>query len=178
MKAITIKIKQFKELFELREIPFLWRGQSNAEWTLQTSIERQIDKTSCTPLIESTILREFKRKQHLYENSKDIVNNDFECIAKIQHHGGPTRLLDFTNSLFIASYFCFEDFDNKNDGAIWGINSLKYIRIDPDLEVEKMMQELIYGKTSDLFSTYIGGRNKKKKVIFIEPYILNHRLHV
>ncbi|UFH34539.1 FRG domain-containing protein [Flavobacterium acetivorans] len=177
-KTLTIRIKNFKDLLELSSLPFYWRGHSNAEWPLQTNLERQIDKTSCVPSSELRILREFKRKQHLYESSKDIVTNDFERIAKIQHHGGPTRLLDFTKSLLVASYFCTEDFDDKNDGAIWGINISNVNGAHSNPEVEKMLIELIFGQSSDLFSNYLNGKLKEQTVVFIEPFLLNHRLQV
>lgn len=177
-KPLTIVLSKFEDLLGLRDFPFYWRGHSNSEWPLQSNLERQIDKTTCTPSSEVAILREFKRKQHLYESSKDIVTNDFERIAKIQHHGGPTRLLDFTKSLLVASYFCTEDFDDKNDGAIWGIYANHVNGIHPNPKVEEMQNQIIFGHSSELFTAFFHGQLKEKTVVFIEPYLLNHRIKV
>jgi hypothetical protein len=177
-KVLTIKISKFEDIIELSSMPFHWRGQSNSSWELQTNLERQVDKTFCSPEIEKQILREFKRKQHLFESSRDVLTNDFERIAKIQHHGGPTRLLDFTSSILKALYFATEDFDDSVDFAIWGVNCNDVNGPHRNPNIEKMLIELIFGQTSDLFTKYINGTLKEKSVVFIEPYLLNHRLQV
>jgi len=38
----------------------------------------------------------------------------------MQHHGAPTRLLDFTYSFYIAAYFALEE--SEKDCAIWALN--------------------------------------------------------
>src|SRR5262249_13195135 len=40
----------------------------------------------------------------------------------MQHHGAPTRLLDWTASAFVAAYFACET-DRRDDGAVWVLDS-------------------------------------------------------
>jgi hypothetical protein len=47
-------------------------------------------------------------------------NSTLEWFALMQHHGAPTRLLDFTYSIYVAAYFAIETSDD--DCAIWSIN--------------------------------------------------------
>ena len=44
----------------------------------------------------------------------------------MQHHGAPTRLLDFTYSIYVAAYFATEDKEEEGDGrrAIWALDGV------------------------------------------------------
>lgn len=118
----------------------LFRGQSNSEWEIETSLERhgkekigcneyylQIDayKTLINPLIE----RRFKRKttragypfdfEQYEEGSWELP--EIEYLAYLRHHGFPTPLIDWSRSLYVALFFAWEDFNNKvkKDGKVF-----------------------------------------------------------
>lgn len=45
--------------------------------------------------------------------------DDFQWLALMQHHGAPTRLLDFTWSPFVAAFFALER--ATKDAVIWAV---------------------------------------------------------
>ena len=74
------------------------------------------------------LLRDFKRAFHHYSSNTPRDDDDLEWLALMQHHGAPTRLLDFTYSPFVAAYFAMEDADateSKEEDrfiAVWAVN--------------------------------------------------------
>jgi hypothetical protein len=102
---------------------FLFRGQSDYRWPLQTKLERDIsERIKEIPGLhryETLVLDQFKRRAHLYLTAADLPppESPAEWLAFIQHYGGPTRLLDFTRSIFIATYFAIGH-NNKADAAV------------------------------------------------------------
>ena len=67
---------------------------------------------------EARIRRIFERKLHLFLS--DTPRDELEWLALMQHHGAPTRLLDFTWSPYVAAFFALER--ATDNAAIWAIN--------------------------------------------------------
>jgi|GEM_PF-582746 len=67
--------------------------------------------------LEVNMFEHFKRRSSLYSNPK----NDFEWLALAQHHGLPTRLLDWSLNPLVACFFAVKD-NKAVDGKIYSIN--------------------------------------------------------
>jgi hypothetical protein len=83
---------------------WIYRGQSK-DWKLSTAIECMlrgwaIDLTNATT-IEFQTIREFRRRLRDPQYSR-VQNDTLFCLALMQHHGAPTRLLDCSYSPFAA----------------------------------------------------------------------------
>src|SRR3989338_2110282 len=89
---------------------WVFRGQPS-DWKLTTSLERACANSeialASAPGIEIQIIRDFRRR---YDGiDRELVRTDtLYCLALIQHHVGPTRLLDWTYSPYVALYFALE----------------------------------------------------------------------
>jgi hypothetical protein len=49
---------------------------------------------------------------------------NLEWLALIQHHGGPTRLIDFTRAPMVAAFFALEEDAPFERSAVWAIDEL------------------------------------------------------
>lgn len=106
------------------EPKYLFRGQSNATWTLEPSLLRSTGGgVSGSGMLseEERLLREFDRERHLHWNGA-LPASRRESWALMQHHGVPTRLLDWTASLWVALYFAVVDNPEAN-GALFVVNA-------------------------------------------------------
>ena len=104
---------------------WIFRGQSNASYGLSSSLERAANRSGLELKrlrhYENIVLLEFQRRAHHYLNDLPPRDATLEWLALLQHHGAPTRLLDFTESFYIAPFFASEFADT--DAAIWAINT-------------------------------------------------------
>jgi FRG domain len=101
--------------------PFhIFRGQSDAAWTLKTSIER-CHFFGKNYRVEKDFLKDFQRGACTYLASLPAPDDTLSWLSLMQHHGAPTRLLDFTHSPYVATYFALEN--AVTDAAVWAIHS-------------------------------------------------------
>ena len=99
-----------------------FRGQSRASWRLQPTIERLANDLGMTPHIEKHVERQFRRRAHHYLQDLPDDDDALEWIALMQHHGAPTRLLDWTKSAYVASFFAAEPATKAEPFAVWAVD--------------------------------------------------------
>ncbi len=189
---LEVKIDNWNDIFSIDHhflAPFYFRGQNNINWTLQTSIERIQEKHypyyKQYDTNEKWMIHEFRRKFHLY--SQTITPNfedNFEWLAIMQHYGAPTRLLDFTESIFISAYFAVEE---HNDYAtIWAVNWHKlrdnlHSKFKLSYKKGAVLKDIVDNEHRILANKFIAKeynsiKNPASSIIPLEPKFCNDRL--
>jgi hypothetical protein len=168
----------FKRVVEsLRSWSF--RGQSDANWPMFSSLSRyfigfKVNQNAWLTL-EERVLRIFKRKSHLFLDHLPVEDDAFEWLALMQHHGTPTRLLDFTWSPYVAAFFALER--ATSDAAVWAV-------FPPGLSNKPVRTiRASQREDPDELGPWIPGNYEKhflpndKRIVFIgEPRRMNQRL--
>jgi hypothetical protein len=94
----------------------------NFDWPLATSLER-LEVQNLAPRAERSLLTSFKRRAHHYLSDLPGPDDSLEWLALMQHHGAPTRLLDWTRSPYVALFFALEAARDPNGYcALWAID--------------------------------------------------------
>nr|MBA2689970.1 FRG domain-containing protein [Burkholderiales bacterium] len=96
---------------------FVYRGVADSSWGLETSLRRL---GGHYVNVERPLLRSFKK----YAEPGSIPDDTLWIrLSVAQHHGLPTRLLDWTVSPRVAVHFATAEEEHYDkDGAIWCID--------------------------------------------------------
>jgi hypothetical protein len=124
-------VSTFKEL-DNRGKKILFRGQTDYQDSLVPGIYRNILEKLDPPFkdvddplwlgeMERDAYRDFGDKSKGLIPGKDRHYDQWDLLFIAQHYGLPTRLIDWTDDFFVATYFAVANEDGK-DGHIWGIN--------------------------------------------------------
>jgi hypothetical protein len=121
-----------------------FRGERDERCPLSCSLSRYLQNfgvvRAAWPAQEERILRIFKRKGHHFLPKPPDWDDDFQWLALMQHHGAPTRLIDFTWSPYVAAFFALER--TLADGVVWAMNPARIdstrapepVRMDPRIK--------------------------------------------
>lgn len=193
-----VEIKSVEDLLQFtRKLQdpsrFIYRGQSDSGWDLETRIERNIEdgfkKIVGIPKLEANILQTFQRRAHHYLDPSNIPKSSdiVEWFALLQHYGGATRLLDFTRSIFVAAYFAAGTHNPNDESAIWAVNwdfmsqNLRdgFYRDNADI-MRRALSNLpdpdLHFSVLDIAEAALAGAISAPGVASVNPFRQNHRM--
>lgn len=160
--------------------PFAFRGQPR-DYPLHSGLMRLGHPLETLQTFERYLFENFKKYAHQEFNGE---RSAWRWLSFAQHHGLPTRLLDWTYSPFVAMHFATSDLTKmKEDGVIWCVDmgalrhwlppKLRRVLMEARTNVftVEMLEE--HFKDIQAFDTKEGARDF---VLFFEPPSLDLRI--
>ena len=162
----------WNEELALHRSNYAFRGRSRVDDDLSTSLARLGGDPSA---LERPLLRHFRKYA-----ARDAVPEDstWNWLALAQHHGLPTRLLDWTFSPYVALHFATAR--PAGDGVIWMVD---YVRLHE--RAPKKLREQLEQEGANVFTTEMVGAVAADFdeltalgdfVVFVEPPSFDERI--
>ena len=173
----------FRETWDARlgryRSPFVYRGMRSFGYRLTTSLQRLGGNYH---ELEHHLLRNF-RKYARDTTTPPSATALWDWLALAQHHGLPTRLLDWTYSPYVALHFATDDLSAYHqDGIIWALNYVKAAEYLPQGLHDALRREGSNVFTSDLLLPAAPSLRTLEElqpepfVLFLEPPSLDARI--
>ena len=166
----------------------VFRGHGRSEFELASGLVRLGQGYH---ELEKHLLRNFKKYADSSIRQQGSIPDSFTPInfwhwmSLAQHHGLPTRLVDWTYSPLVAMHFaCSEQSNMDADGAIWKVDfdqthellphSLRSILAEQGAHV--FTDEMLSSQIQDLDQLCDSSADQNSQVLFFEPPSLSTRI--
>jgi hypothetical protein len=156
---------------------YAFRGRADAAEDLRSSLIRLGGDTRN---VEGYLLRNFRK----YATQGDVpIDSLWNWLALGQHHGLPTRLLDWTYSPFVALHFATWNLERYDrDGIVWCLDYVRTHDALPGSLAEVLEQQGANVFTPELLADAAPGFRELEELaddpfcLFLEPPSLDERI--
>lgn len=122
------EIREIDRVIEIATTHSTWWFRGHTKTTYKDPLtpkifrDEYIPQNVVKPDTESSVIKEFKRVAPALAQNTPNQDDHLNWLFLMQHHGAPTRLLDWTENALVALYFAVRNFEDGKDGELWAID--------------------------------------------------------
>jgi hypothetical protein len=120
---------------------YLFRGVTSVRFPLVTSVGRRREGYGYSKGVEQALFDQFKREALPFLPTRPT--NDWEWLALAQHHGVPTRLLDWSESPAVSLFFAVWG-NNEDDAGLYIIRRPDQVKVDLEKVHPFKIKEVVF----------------------------------
>ena len=164
---------------------FLFRGQENKKWKIETSTYRRLKKESKHKSVSEEhelyynirLIEQFKQGDFHSGYSSEIMKLDLGILAQLQHLGAATSLIDFSDNPLVALLFACKTSSesDSNDGKVFILSTddeLKFEEINSFEQIEEYKVNI----PDQLDNPQVDGILNNSIFFYWKPTHLNNRI--
>jgi hypothetical protein len=129
------------------------------KWSIKSALENATDLYQTNVDlndVEKELIRSFQRQGHHYVAQAPPEDDLAEWLSLMRHYGGPTRLIDWTYSFYVALYFAVNECRcNDSKPEMWALDAKWLDRENKSRVIERTMsiatQSVLQECTRDSF---------------------------
>lgn len=179
---LMAKDHQYREDIDRYRSSYYYRGVPDASYDLVTSLKRNCDDAA--PVLEEAILRNFTKYASIEDPT--LESSVWKQMIVGQHHGLPTRLLDWTHSSLVALNFAATEADfgmlDKRDCAVWRIDMRELNKYLPQKYKDALDSEKTFVFSVNLLNSVVQSLKQydedmgNKAFVSLEPPSVDQRI--